>query len=178
MLFTADPDPWNAGCARPERLKRRAILALLGPRKMAVGLELGCGGGVHTADLAARILHLDALDASAEALRHAEARLADTPGVTLHRAALSAAPPRRGLQAVVASEVLYYLAPGALARQIALLRPALARGAVLVTAHTVRRHRDFAQSPQAVERALECAFGPPRRERLGFGWRALAFTAR
>ncbi|MEQ8434130.1 MAG: SAM-dependent methyltransferase [Oceanicaulis sp.] len=170
-LFRADADPWGAAKNRPERMKLDAILHALGSGRLARGLELGCGNGAHTAALAARCLHLDALDASPAALARAKARLGGASTVTLHQAAMPARPPRRGVQAVIASEVLYYLSPAALSRQLALLQPALAPGARVIAASAARRHRDFAQSPRQLEQALIRAFGPPQRERRGEGWR-------
>ena len=176
-LFEAEADPWKTAKALPERSKRAAVLQALGPRPRALGLELGCGSGVQSEALASRFLHLDALDASAAALAHARIRLAGRPGVRLHRRSLPARPPLRGVQAVIAGEVLYYLSSAELARQITLLKPALAPGAVLVTAHSIRRHRDFAQSPQDAEAALRRAYGPPRRTRYGRGWRVRLWRA-
>lgn len=109
-LYLADPDPWAVGTSWYERRKIALALACLRRERYAQAWDAGCGTGHLTAALARRCDRVLASDSTAAAVRLAQDRTADAPGVTCLLAALPAPPPgdiRPDL--VVLSEVLYYL---------------------------------------------------------------------
>jgi SAM-dependent methyltransferase len=107
--YQASEDPWNYGASDYEREKYERTLAALPDRPLGDVLELGCSIGVFTALLAPRCRRLVALDFSARALALAEPRVRRMPQVELVEASFPEAVPRGPWDAVICSEILYYL---------------------------------------------------------------------
>ena len=81
-IYAASEDPWAFRSSPYEHEKYRATLGLLGERRFASGLEIGCSIGVLTAELAQRCGSLLAIDCAEAALARAEA---SCPGVRFER---------------------------------------------------------------------------------------------
>lgn len=133
--YRVDPDPWRYRSSVYEQAKYAATLAACGPGPFDRALELGGSIGVFSALLAPRCRSLITIDYSPTAVDLARAALVDQ----LHVQALLGAIPQdlpEGLfDLVVASEVLYYLDPGALPQTLAALHARMLPRARLVCVH-------------------------------------------
>ena len=133
--YRDDPDPWRYRCSAYERAKYAATLAACGPGPFDDAVELGGSIGVFSAQLAPRCRRLTTIDYSPTAVRRARAALAPHRQA---RALLGAIPddlPDGTFDLVVASEILYYLDAGALARTLDVLETQTTPGARLVCVH-------------------------------------------
>jgi peptidoglycan/xylan/chitin deacetylase (PgdA/CDA1 family) len=131
----ATPDPWDYGSLY-ETGKYRRTLDLLPAGPIGPALELACAEGHFTRLLAPRVGRLTAADISDRALARAAERCRDFPNIAFRRLDLEVDPLPAGLDLIVCSEVLYYLADEAALRRVAeRLRDALAPGGRLVMAH-------------------------------------------
>jgi predicted TPR repeat methyltransferase len=133
--YREDPDPWSYTSSDYERAKYDATLAACGEGPFTSALELGSSIGVFSERLAPRCRSLVTIDAAATAVAAARRRLAGRDGVTVVLGVLPEAIPDRGYDLVVASEILYYLQPGALAQTLHLVCERTAPGARLVAVH-------------------------------------------
>jgi SAM-dependent methyltransferase len=155
--YRADADPWRTLSDPAERAKAARVLALCGDGPFVAALELGCGIGALTADLAPRCGSLLALDAAPTAVAAARTRLARWPQARVAVATVPDDLPDGAFDLVVASEVLYYLAPAALEAVIAWLQVALVPGGRVVAVHWTGSAPDLALSAAAVHGALGAA---------------------
>jgi SAM-dependent methyltransferase len=150
--FAADPDPWRTFSDRDEAVKRAAIVHALGVGAHGRVLELAAGNGSNSGALAARALRLDATEATEAGTRLVAAALADrAPRARALRLAVPARLPRAGYDAVVVAELLYYLAPRAMARTARDVARALRPGGTLVLAHHRIDFHDFAQHAAVIQ---------------------------
>ena len=152
--YRADADPWRTLSDPAERAKAAHVLAACGDGPFAAALELGCGIGALTADLAPRCASLLALDAAPTAVAAARARLARWPHARVTVATIPGELPDGEFDLVVASEVLYYLPPAALEVVIAWLPAALVPGGRVVAVHWTGTAPDLELSADAVHAAL------------------------
>jgi SAM-dependent methyltransferase len=127
-LYAASEDPWGYVTSDYEREKYADTIAALAPRPLGRVLEVGCSIGVFTAQLAPRCAELVAIDFSARALALARERLAGVPRVELLQASFPEQVPSGEWDAVICSEVLYYLDARTFARAVDWLAAQLARG--------------------------------------------------
>lgn len=153
--FREDPDPWRTFSVRDELVKRAAILRALGPRAYGRLLELGSGNGGHSLALASKALRMDACEGTGTGAALTEQALSTMPRATAHQLILPAPFPADRYDAIVISELLYYLGDqtfSAVARETArCLRP----GGTLVLAHHAVQFDDAAQiSAQVHQRFL------------------------
>lgn len=115
QLHRTRPDPWLSDSPY-ERAKRAATVALSDRLdKVQSALEIGCSAGALTADLAARIAVVDAIEPAPTALSAAIAATAHLPNVRILAGAAPHGIPDRVYDLVVLSEVGYFLSPAALA---------------------------------------------------------------
>jgi predicted O-methyltransferase YrrM len=133
--YRSDPDPWGYLSSRYEQEKYAATLAACGPGPFASALELGSSIGVFSAMLAPRCRRLVTVDAAPTAVADARSRLAGQPQVELVVGKIPAALPPGPFDLVLASEILYYLAPADLEQTLDLLAGRMAPGARLVAVH-------------------------------------------
>jgi peptidoglycan/xylan/chitin deacetylase (PgdA/CDA1 family)/2-polyprenyl-3-methyl-5-hydroxy-6-metoxy-1,4-benzoquinol methylase len=135
-LFASTPDPWSY--ATPyEQLKYEQTLALL-ESSGVVGrvLELACAEGMFTERLAALAREVLATDVSQIAVDRTAARCAHLSNVRVARLDIVRDPVPRGFDAIVCSEVLYYLGGREVVAELARkLAGALAPGARIVMAN-------------------------------------------
>ncbi len=109
MLFKNGADPWEFETSEYEREKRAATIAALGGRRFAHMLEIGCATGMLTSQLATRCDRLTAIDISLNALRTARERLGDRSHVRFLAGEVPRDWPAARFDAVILSEVLYFL---------------------------------------------------------------------
>lgn len=118
-----------------ETRKRSLTLAALRRERFGAALELGCGIGVLTAELAERCDTILATDVAEHPLRLARARLAGHTGVIFERRTLPGEWPGGTFDLIVLSEVGYYLAADALRGLLERCRDSLAPHGVLLACH-------------------------------------------
>jgi ubiquinone/menaquinone biosynthesis C-methylase UbiE len=109
--FYARPDPWRIFGSENEVAKYALTAELCGDGPFKRALEIGCGEGVFTSQLAPRCRSLLAVDISSRAVERARERCADFPQVSCEARVLPAAYPDGPFDLVVASDVLYFWAP-------------------------------------------------------------------
>ena len=133
--YRADPDPWGYLHREYEREKYAATLDACGPGPFTSALELAGSIGVFSALLAPRARRLTTIDVAPTAVAQAQERLAGQPHVDVRLGELPGDLPAGPFDLVVASEILYYLSPAALAGTLAGLREAMAPRGRLVAVH-------------------------------------------
>lgn len=131
--YQRDPDPWGYRDSDYERAKYAATLRACGRGPFASALELGGSIGVFSAQLAPRCRALTTLDFAPTAVRTARRALRRYPHIDVRLGVVPDAIPDGPNDLVVASEILYYLAPAALETTLARLGEVLAGR--LVIAH-------------------------------------------
>ncbi len=133
--YRSNPDPWGYTHSQYERDKYAATLAACGPGPFRCALELGSSIGVFSAMLAPRCRRLVTIDASATAVASARDRLSPHPQVDLILGEIPDAIPDHDYDLVVASEILYYLAPVTLRDTLEALAERMPEGARVVAVH-------------------------------------------
>jgi SAM-dependent methyltransferase len=131
-LYEASEDPWDYLSSDYEREKYADTLAALPAGELSRVLEVGCSIGAFTELLAPRCAALVAIDFAPKALELAAARLAGLANVELVRASFPEQVPPGEWQAIVCSEVLYYLDEPTLRAAIDWLGEQLERGTSVV----------------------------------------------
>lgn len=134
-LYRSDPDPWSYASSGYEHAKYERTLAACGAGPFESALELGGSIGVFSELLAPRCRRLTTIDLAETAAAMARRRLAGHGAVRVITGALPDAVPDERYDLVVASEILYYLAPPALDRTLAMIRARLISGGRLVAVH-------------------------------------------
>jgi len=153
--YRSRPDPWGVRTRWYERRKRALLGAMLPRERFARALEIGCGVGEFTAELAGRCDAVVAIDVAAEAVARTAERVAAQPHVQVVRADArtdlpAVAPGHSDL--VVLSEVGYYWS----AADLEIVLDAIeAAGADLIAAcHWRHPVGDAPQSGDAVHAAI------------------------
>jgi SAM-dependent methyltransferase len=152
--YRAEGDPWRTLSDPAERAKAEAVLSACGPGPFAAVVDLGAGLGVLAAALAPRSRRLLALDAAPTAVAAAAGGLAPWPGARAEVAVLPDDLPGETFDLVVASEVLYYLAPAAFAATLRWLDGAVAPAGRVVAVHWTGSAPDLQRSADDVHAAL------------------------
>lgn len=116
----------------PDTLQHRAMLATLPHARYRHGLEIGCGSGALTLQLAPRCGQLLAIDLVQGAISRAEERLRDQQHVRLacraFPADLQADAPAGGFDLIILSDVLHRLDADGVRQAAAMVRSLAARG--------------------------------------------------
>lgn len=115
-LYRDDPDPWDFRTSAYEHAKYAATLAALPQARYRHMLELGSSIGELSALLAARADRLTGVETSSIAIARARTRCADLAHVNFVQAHLPDGAWEVAADAVVLSEVLYYLSLPAIGR--------------------------------------------------------------
>jgi SAM-dependent methyltransferase len=131
-LYERSEDPWGYLSSDYEREKYADTLAALPAQRLSRVLEVGCSIGAFTELLAPRCTELVAIDFAPRALELAARRLASFSNVELVQAAFPEQTPPGRWQAIVCSEVLYYLDEPTLRRAIGWLSAQLEGGAYVL----------------------------------------------
>lgn len=144
-------DPWGYTDRWYEERKRALTLAALPEARFGRVLEVGCGIGVLTAQLAERTDDLLAVDVSAAAVDRARERV---PGVRVEVADIASRVPEGPFDLVVLSEVGYYLDRPTLVRVLGELRAQLTPGGTLLACHWRHPVEAYPLSGDDVHRVL------------------------
>lgn len=144
--YRAEEDPWGTLSDPAERAKIEAALEACGPGPFERVCDLGTGIGVIAAGLAPRSNALLALDGAPSAVAAAIRRLAPFPHARAQVAVVPRDLPSGRFDLVVASELLYYLAPDDLEATLGWLDRALLRGGRLVAVHWTGTEPDMRQT--------------------------------
>jgi SAM-dependent methyltransferase len=144
-VFSRSSDPWFTRSSHAEVHKRKIILGMMGRGRLGRVLELGCGNGSNTVQLARRALSLDACDGSVEALRRADSVTSGIPNLTLRHTPLPARFPCDRYDAIVIAELLYYLDNQCLSATMREIDRTLRPGGLLLLCHHHRQFDDAAQ---------------------------------
>jgi SAM-dependent methyltransferase len=142
LLYEQLEDPWacNVPHFRYQRLKYDALLSLIPPRQFRSALDLGCGLGVLTRDLASRADQVLGLDLSRLAVEQARQLSKNSLNVGFEQADVLAIDPSMDgrFDLIVFADTLYYISPLSdevlkrIRRRVANL---LVPGGVLLLAH-------------------------------------------
>jgi cyclopropane fatty-acyl-phospholipid synthase-like methyltransferase len=135
LLYARRPDPWNYEFCEYNREKYEITLRALGEERLNRSLEVGCSIGVFTAMLADRSDRTLAIDVAPAAVARTRARLRSRESVHVRRAALPEWTPPGQFDAIVCSEVLYYLTPDAMIKSFHALERSLRPGGKIVAVH-------------------------------------------
>ncbi len=133
--YQADPDPWRYTASQYERDKYAATLEACGPGPFRRALELGSSIGVFSAMLAPLCERVVTIDGAATAVQSARKRLAACRSVDVRLGEIPDALPDGPFDLVVASEILYYLAPEQLERTLRAVVDRMPAGSRLVAVH-------------------------------------------
>jgi predicted TPR repeat methyltransferase len=133
--YAGDADPWGYEHSDYEQAKYAATLTACGEGPFRSALELGASIGVFSAQLAPRCEQLITVDFSAVAVQQARVRLAHQPHVDVRVGEIPADLQDGSHDLIVASEILYYLAPAALEATLDRLEQLLAPGGRIVLVH-------------------------------------------
>jgi SAM-dependent methyltransferase len=153
-LYRRDEDPWGYRTRAYEREKYTATLEACGPGPFQCALELGASIGVFSAMLAPRCQRLTTVDGAPTAVLAARRLLGARPGVRILLGEIPEAIPAQASDLIVASEILYYLDPGALAATLARLSEVLCAEGRLVAVHWRPVGPDRPGSADSVHAAL------------------------
>ena len=135
-LYAGSEDPWGFRDRWYERRKREIVCASLPRMEFESLWEIGCANGELTAMLASRTRRLLAIDGNARALTAARARVEEFPHVELREMWVPSSWPRsEQFDAIVFSEVGYYLTPSELDDFCGLIRTTLRPGGIFVACH-------------------------------------------
>jgi SAM-dependent methyltransferase len=170
-LFAGNDDPWDLRSKRGERHKRDTIRRALGPARLGCGVELGCGNGITTRDLAHKFAHLLAVDGSASAVALAKREVAGLRHVEVRHAALPITLERARYHAVIASEVLYYLPARSLRTTLWEAFDGLRPGGLLISTNHITNFDDAECTNAELNRLTRSLFGGEVRALVGDRWR-------
>ncbi len=140
-MFALTSDPWGYAAAPAEQRRHDLTLMLMGDAAAGHVLELGAAAGHLTARLAVRAASVVAVEQSAAALAHARARLAGIlrhgPRIDLRQGRVPDTLPDGPFDAILLSDMLYYLSLPELARLADGLAARLAPGGALIMVNTL-----------------------------------------
>ena len=170
-LFRSDDDPWGYDYVWTEEAKRRAVGAALGSQRVDRLLEIGCGNGASTMSLKRRSHAIDAIDGASVAVELARARTVRLHGCRVWQAEVPRELPPGPYDAIVATEILYYLPRSMLLQSLRRVKGALAPGGQLVVTASIRPFSDRDVSNVDLFEMTRQVFGPPDRRITGGPWR-------
>ncbi len=111
QMWATGPDPWDHGGRYYEHRKYALTAAMLRSPRYDSVFEPGCATGLLTVLIAPRATRYLATDRHPRAVEVTRARVADINGVSVEVGEIPEDWPEVDLDAVVLSEVLYYLEP-------------------------------------------------------------------
>ena len=128
-LYAANADPWGTATREYESRKRDVALACLPRPRYRRALDVGCGTGLLTVELASRCDEVVAFDGVAAAVAATREATVGLENVRVEMARLPDQVPAGPFDLVVFSEVLYYLDRADMAMVLATLERRLEPGA-------------------------------------------------
>ncbi len=152
-LYRTRPDPWAAAQSHYsyQRLKYRRILSMLPRRPYRSALDIGCGVGELTRQIAEIADNVRGVDISAAAVEHARLRSPEHRNIEFLQASMEDLPaaPSNTFDLVVIADVIYYLRPLTEERFDELLRLVTAQvqpgGTLLLTNHCFFRFDEMSR---------------------------------
>ncbi len=158
-LYQASPDPWGFSTSPYEQEKYAHTLAILGDRRFASGLEVGCSIGILTRQLAPRCASLLATDIVEDPLSDARARCAGQPQVRFARMQMPMQWPAERFDLIVFSEVLYFLSPADIDRCARRVAGCLLPNAHVLLVNWLGRSDDPCSGDEAAELFINATVG-------------------
>jgi hypothetical protein len=135
-------------------------------------------GGISTRALAPHFAHLFSVDGSSAAVAHARREISSFSHVTVVQAALPARI-RTGLfDAIIASDVLYYLPQSILIRTLTLAHAGLKIGGRVISTNHLKRFEDAERGLDRLTALTRLIFGRECRSLVGSEWRCDIFVRR
>jgi SAM-dependent methyltransferase len=134
-MWSTGPDPWDHGGRFYEHRKYALTAAMLRQPRYEAMFEPGCATGILTAMIAPRADRYLATDRHPRAVAVTRERVAGLAGVRVERGEIPDDWPDEQVDAVVLSEVLYYLEPQGVTAVLDRAAGATNRGAELVAVH-------------------------------------------
>ncbi|OZI42558.1 methyltransferase type 12 [Bordetella genomosp. 5] len=156
-LYRADADPWQVASAWYECRKRALLMASLPQQRYGRVLELGCGTGITTRELAQRCDDLLAIDSAPTAVSRCRAVL-EAAGLGHARVEEGELPrawpvtPGATVDLIVVSELAYYFSDADLTAFLDHCHNSLAPGADWLLCHYKRPFHDRMQDTDALHR--------------------------
>ncbi|MEV6631656.1 class I SAM-dependent methyltransferase [Actinoplanes sp. NPDC051470] len=135
QMYAGSADPWSFESRWYDARKHDLTVAALPRRRYRSAFEPGCSTGRLTARLAGRADRLLAVDVVDAAVRTAADRVAATPHVRVHQAAVPHDWPDETFDLIVLSEIGYYFDDADLATLLANTHRSLEPGGDLVAVH-------------------------------------------
>lgn len=108
-LFKRKPDPYGYFTHPHELKKQDTVFSLLKNPSPNSAMEIGCAEGAFTHKLAACCWHVTAVDVSPTALSRAKERLKSFSNITFVEGNIRILPFKEQFDAIIISEVLYYI---------------------------------------------------------------------
>jgi SAM-dependent methyltransferase len=153
-LYARSNDPWSFATSEYEREKYDRTIAMLGDRRFARALEIGCSIGVLTRRLAEHCDSLLAVDISDEAVAAARRTCAGLANVRIERATLPAEFPPGAFDLIVVSEVGYYWSDDDLTDARARIARSAAHGGRVLLVHFLPKVPEYVRDGDAVHAAF------------------------
>lgn len=137
-IFASDDDPWSLADSAYEAAKFARTVAVLGDRRYAAALEIGCAHGVLTQRLAPLCDDLLAVDVAARAIDYARERCQGLPQVRFDRVVFPGQTPAVDtVDLVLLSEVVYYWSDADIAIAGAWVQRHVASGGRILLVHWI-----------------------------------------
>jgi len=135
QMYADSADPWGFTSRWYEKRKYALTMAMLPRERYDDAFEPGCSIGVMTEQLARRCRRVLSCDVAPAAVRAAQARTGDQPGVRVERRILPDDWPDGNFDLIVFSEFLYYFGGPDLQHVLDLASAALRPGGTLIAVH-------------------------------------------
>ena len=153
-IYRTNSDPWDFQSPY-EQAKYGRTLGVLGDRRFASALEVGCSIGTLTHMLAPRCDSLLGLDIVEEPLQTARARCADQPQVQFQRMQIPMSWPEQRFDLILFSEVLYFLSTADIDRCVERALASLLPNALIVLVNWLGQSDDPTSGDDAAERFIQ-----------------------
>ena len=131
-LYRLQVDPYETLTSAAELRKQAAIMDLISGQNYDCALDVGCGLGHLTRELAIVSQRVVGIDFSTEAIAQARKSSPENPQISFHVADIRQFAGNHEYDLIVCSEVLYYLQPGELDSVIGRLLDLCLPGASLI----------------------------------------------
>lgn len=156
-LYSGRSDPYDLTTRWYEQRKYQLTLAALTQPTYRNALEIDCGEGLFTDQLAPRCAALSAIDASPTATQRARTRLGPRPGLSISDVVVPGDWPEGHFDLIVLSEVGYYLGEDDLSTLAARIADCAPSPTELVAVHWRHRSPTLTSDGDTVHQKLGAA---------------------